>query len=150
MIIVSACLMGCCCRYDGKNNLKQDISRLIQQGKAIPVCPEQVGGLPTPRPPAEIIGGNGLDVLEGRAQVVDVNGKDVTLQFLKGAQETLKMAQLVGATSAILKQRSPSCGSREIYDGSFNHKSIEGMGVTTALLTKKGIKVIDEDSYARP
>ena len=145
MIIVSACLMGCCCRYDEKSNLKQEIAKLVQEGNAIPVCPEQVGGLSTPRPPAEIIGGSGFDVLEGKAQVVDVNGKDVTAQFLKGAQETLKMAQLVGATSAILKQRSPSCGSKEIYDGSFSHKRIEGMGVTAALLTKNGIKVTDED-----
>ncbi|HBI04342.1 MAG TPA: DUF523 domain-containing protein [Paenibacillaceae bacterium] len=146
MIIVSACLMGCCCRYDEKNNLTYEIAKLVQEGKAIPICPEQVGGLSTPRPPAEIIGGNGFDVLEGKARVVDVNGKDVTPQFLKGAQETLKMAQLVGATSAILKQRSPSCGSKEIYDGSFSHKRIEGMGVTAALLTKNGIKVTDEDS----
>lgn len=146
MIIVSACLMGCCCRYDEKNNLKQEIARLVQEGNAIPVCPEQLGGLSTPRPPAEIIGGNGLDVLDGKARVVDVNGKDVTAQFVKGALETLKMAQLVGATSAILKQRSPSCGSKEIYDGSFSHKRIGGMGVTAALLTKNGINVTDEDS----
>lgn len=148
MIIVSACLMGCCCRYDDKNNLKEDIARLVQEGKGIPVCPEQLGGLSTPRPPAEIIGGNGFDVIHGKARVVDVNGKDVTAQFIKGAKETLKIAQLVGAKSAILKQRSPSCGSKEIYDGSFSHKRTDGMGVTAALLTKNGITVADEDSAA--
>lgn len=144
MIIVSSCLMGCCCRYDEKDNLKPEIAKLVQEGKGIPICPEQAGGLSTPRPPAEIVGGNGFDVLDGKARVIDINGKDVTQQFIKGARETLKMAQLVGASSAILKQRSPSCGSKEIYDGSFSHKPIPGMGVTAALLMRNGINVLDE------
>lgn len=145
MIIISACLIGCNCRYDEKNNLYPHLAKLVQEGKAIPVCPEQLGGLPTPRPPAEIVGGEGKDVLTGKARVIDVNGNDVTAQFVKGARETLKIAQLIGATSAILKQRSPSCGSEEIYDGSFNKKRIKGRGVTAALLMENGIKVMDED-----
>jgi uncharacterized protein YbbK (DUF523 family) len=145
MIIISACLIGCNCRYDEKNNLNPHLAKLVQEGKAIPVCPEQLGGLPTPRPPAEIVGGEGKDVLTGKARVIDVNGNDVTAQFVKGARETLKIAQLIGATSAILKQRSPSCGSEEIYDGSFNKKRIKGRGVTAALLMENGIKVMDED-----
>lgn len=147
MILISACLMGCNCRYDGKNNLIPSIAKLVQEGKALPVCPEQLGGLPTPRPPAEIVGGSGEDVLEGKARVLDVNGQDITAAFMKGAKEALLIAQTAGIKQAILKQRSPSCGSKEIYNGTFSHTRRAGKGVTAALLSKNGITVYDENFH---
>ena len=145
MILVSACLMGCHCRYDGKDNLHPKIAKLIKEGKAIPVCPEQLGGLPTPRPPAEIVGGDGKDVIQGKARVMDVNGKDVTREFIRGALQTLQIARIAGVKEAILKQRSPSCGSLEIYNGSFSKTMRRGVGVTAALLSQNGINVWDEE-----
>jgi uncharacterized protein YbbK (DUF523 family) len=109
MVIVSACLAGLRCRYDGSKKACEAVMRLVAEGKAIPVCPEQLGGLPTPRLPAEIRGG----------RVVRQDGVDVTAEFSRGAEEVLKLAKLAGATTAILKARSPSCGSGKIYDGSF-------------------------------
>src|SRR5690554_5343526 len=106
--IVSACFAGVNCRYDKKHNKIDKIRKLVREGKAIPVCPEQMGGLPTPRNPAEIVGGDGDDVLDGKAKVIDNQGNDVTQQFVEGAREALAMAQAVGATEAILKERSPS------------------------------------------
>lgn len=147
MMIVSACFAGVCCRYDQKHNRIAAIQKLIREGKAVPVCPEQMGGLPTPRNPAEIVGGNGEDVLDGRARVIDCEGKDVTSQFLTGAKETLKVAQDVGAKKAILKENSPSCGSQMIYDGTFSKKKQSGMGVTAALLRRHGIEVYSEKTW---
>lgn len=147
MMIVSACFAGICCRYDQKHNRVDAIQQLIREGKAVPVCPEQLGGLPTPRNPAEIVGGNGDDVLDGRARVVDNQGNDVTAQFLAGAQETLKVAQSLGAKQAILKERSPSCGSSMIYDGTFSKVKQPGVGVTAALLRRHGIEVYSEETW---
>lgn len=144
MILVSACLMGCHCRYDGKDNLHPKIAKLIEEGKAIPVCPEQLGGFPTPRPAAEIVGGDGKDVLEGKARVIDVSGKDVTREFIRGALQTLQIARIAGVKEAFLKQRSPSCGSLEIYNGSFSKTKRPGVGVTAALLLQNGINLHDE------
>ncbi len=111
MIIVSACLCGINCKYDGGNNLDARVLKLLKEGKAIPVCPEQLGGLETPRDPHEIVNGNGLDVLGGKARVHWIRqNNDVTSKFIKGAYETLKIAEAVGANIAILKARSPSCG----------------------------------------
>jgi uncharacterized protein YbbK (DUF523 family) len=106
-----------------------------------PVCPEVQGGLSVPRVPAEIQGGTGEDVLEGKAKVVNMNGQDVTEQFLKGANQALQIAQSVGAKEALLTERSPSCGCGLIFDGSFKGRFIAGDGVTAALLKKNGIKV---------
>lgn len=147
MKLVSACLAGCHCRYDQGSLPHDAILDLIRSGGAVPVCPEQMGGLTTPRLPAEIIGGSGEDVLDGRARVVNSAGEDVTAQFLAGAQEALRMAQAVGATEAILKERSPSCGSAAIYDGTFSGHRIPGMGVTAALLRRHGVCVSSEESW---
>jgi len=144
MKMISACLIGCECRYDQKSCLDADLEQLLREGKVIPVCPEQLGGLPTPRPPAEIIGGDGFDVLDGRARIVDQTGNDVTDEFLAGAQQALKLAKTVGATSAILKENSPSCGSSFVYDGSFSGKKVPGVGLTAALFKRNGIEVRSE------
>ncbi len=147
MILVSACLVGCRCRYDQGSKPHDPVIALIREGKAVPVCPEQMGGLPTPRLPAEIVGGDGDDVLEGRARVVNAAGEDVTEQFLAGAREALRMAEAAGATVAILKERSPSCGSAAIYDGTFRGAVRPGRGVTAALLRRHGIEVFSEESW---
>ncbi len=108
VVLVSACLAGVRCRYDGGACPDPAVVDLVRRGRALPVCPEQLGGLPTPRRPAEIRGGAGADVLEGRARVVTASGADVTDAFLRGAEETLRLARLSGAEGAILKARSPS------------------------------------------
>ncbi|UOF92460.1 DUF523 domain-containing protein [Fodinisporobacter ferrooxydans] len=146
MKIVSACLMGCECRYDKSSNWIREIEQLVKEGKALPVCPEQLGGLPTPRNPAQIVGGDGFDVLDGKAKVIDDQGNDVTEQFLQGANQALRMALTIGAQEAILKERSPSCGSHVIYDGSFAGMKRPGLGVTAALLVRNGIRVASEES----
>ncbi len=147
MIIVSACLCGINCKYDGGNNLNDTVLKLLKEGKAIPVCPEQLGGQQTPRAPHEIVNGNGLDVLNGKAKILGPNNDDdSTAEFLKGAYETLKIAEAVGANSAILKARSPSCGVSQIYDGTFSGTKRSGNGVTAQLLLSKGIKVITEEN----
>lgn len=113
----------------------------------LPVCPEQLGGLPTPRPPAEIVGGSGEDVLDGTARVLTCDGIDITDNYLRGAREVLRLAQLAGAQEVILKERSPSCASCEIYDGSFTGKLKAGCGVTTALLRRNGFRVVSDVEY---
>jgi uncharacterized protein YbbK (DUF523 family) len=144
MIIVSACLAGINCRYDGKNSLDEGIMKLVAEGKAIPVCPEQLGGCPTPRMKAEIVGGTGKDVLERKCRIINENGDDVTEQFIKGAEEVLKIAGMTGANMAVLKAKSPSCGVGEIYNGTFSGKLVEGNGVTAELLKENGIEVKSE------
>jgi len=146
MIIVSACLCGINCKYDGGNNLDERVLILLKEGKAIPVCPEQLGGQKTPRAPREIVKGNGRDVLEGKARILGPCGDDVTSGFIKGAYETLKIAQIAGASIAILKARSPSCGTPEIYNGTFNGVKRQGNGVTAELLLESGIKVFTEEN----
>ena len=147
MIVISACLAGMKVRYDGRDNLYPKIQQLVDEKKAVTVCPEVFGGLPTPRNPAEIIGGDGEDVLDGKATVVDNTGKDVTAEFLAGAYKTLEIAKQVGATIVILKQNSPSCGSDMIYNGEFNGTKVKGVGVTTALLRRNGIEVLSEEKF---
>lgn len=148
MIIVSACLTGVQCKYNGGANPQPEIERFLQDKQWIPVCPEQLGGLTTPRQPSEIQGGNGDTVLAGQARVFSKEGDDVTDAFIKGAKETLRIAQTVGATEAILKEGSPSCGSCRIYNGRFEGKCMEGMGVTAALLQRHGIAVRSEEDFA--
>jgi uncharacterized protein YbbK (DUF523 family) len=145
MILISACLIGINSKYDGGNNFVESYVKLVKSGKAIPFCPEQVGGLPTPRSPSEIVGGDGNDVLDGKAKVMTRNGEDVTKAFVKGAQETLKLAKLVNAEKVILKTNSPSCGSKFVYDGSFTGQKRQGAGVTAALLMRNGIKILDSE-----
>lgn len=145
MIIVSACLCGISTRYDGGSSSNDKIIKILKEGKAVLVCPEQLGGLSTPRPPHEIIGGTGAGVLNRTAEVVSADGKNGTAKFIKGAEETLKIAKGVGAEYAILKSRSPSCGCGKIYDGSFSGRKIDGNGVTSELLIRNGIKVYTEE-----
>ncbi len=137
-ILVSACLLGINSRYCGGGCLNEKIASLIGNHNLIPVCPEQLGGLPTPREPDEI--------REGR--VFEKNGKENTDNFQKGAEETLRLALLLKADMAILKQNSPSCGSSMIYDGTFSSKKIPGSGITASLLIKNGIRVISEEDIA--
>ncbi|MEH7455610.1 DUF523 domain-containing protein [Gottfriedia acidiceleris] len=148
MILVSSCLAGLKVRYNGTHCLNNKISKLVEENKAIRICPELLGGFSTPREPAEIIGGNGEDVLDGKAKVVDKSGKDVTLLYIKGAYVALEKAKEMNATMVVLKENSPSCGSSKIYNGDFIGKKIEGMGVTSALLTRNGFKVISEEQFS--
>ncbi len=141
MKLVSACLLGVNCNFEAKNWLNPTLRKEFQKGNLFPICPEILGGLPLPRVPAEIQGGTGADVLTGKAKVVNMQGEDVTSQFLKGANEALRIAQAVGAKEALLTERSPSCGCGKIFDGSFKGKFVTGDGVTAALLKKNGIKV---------
>lgn len=145
MIIVSACLLGIKCKYDGRSNFDHRISLLAEKEKLVPLCPEQLGGLATPRPKAEIKDGDGFAVLEGKAHVLSEHKEDVTSFFIKGANETLKAAKLLRARCAILKDGSPSCGVSFIYDGNFQKQPKEGKGVTAALLAQNGIKIWAED-----
>lgn len=140
--VVSACLTGICCRFDGGHRLDERVIKLQEKGKVIPLCPEQLGGLPIPRPPAEIVGGDGDDILNGRARVVDAEGKDVTPQFLKGAGKALKIIRESGAEKVIMKEKSPSCGVHKIYR---NGVIVPGKGVLTALLFREGIEVISNE-----
>jgi len=147
MKIVSACLAGIKCRYDGEAKPCPKIIELVKQGMAVPVCPEQLGGLSTPRFAQEVQGGSGEEVLDGKCKVINKEGIDVTENFLKGAEETLKIAQLIGAKEFIGKSKSSSCGCSKIYDGTFSDKLIKGDGVTTAFLKRNGIKVITEEDF---
>jgi len=140
--LVSACLLGIPCAYDGQGRLVEALSSLAALGQVVPICPEVAGGLPIPRPTAEIVGRDGGDVLDSRAQVVTIAGDDVTAAFLRGAERALAVAQQHGISIAILRQRSPSCGSACIYDGTHSGTLIEGQGVTTALLRRHGIEVL--------
>jgi uncharacterized protein YbbK (DUF523 family) len=135
MKLCSACLLGIKCRYDGKSARNRKVILLLKAETLIPVCPEQLGGLPTPREPAEIRG----------ERVFTRSGKDVTENFERGAKEVLKIAKLYGIKEAIMKHGSPSCGSGRIYDGTFSGKTIKGDGITTAVLKENGIKVITEE-----
>lgn len=144
MKLVSACLLGIKCTWNGKSKKNKKIIKLSKKEVLIPVCPEQLGGLPTPRIPQEIQGCSGEKVLDGKCKVKNKIGKDVTKQFIKGAKETLKIAKLFKVKEFIGKSKSPSCGCGKIYDGTFSGKLIKGDGVTTALLKKNGIKVITE------
>lgn len=147
MIFISACLLGVNCKYNGKNNLRNDIIGYFGSKDIIPVCPEQLGGLSTPRLSAEIKGGDGQDVLDGVAKVINSDGVDITKEFIKGAYETLKLAETLGVTKAVLKSRSPSCGVGKIYDGNFQNILIDGDGVTAALLKSKGIEVYSDEEF---
>ena len=148
MIIVSACLLGENCKYSGGNNKSENVIKYLEDKEYILVCPEQLGGLSTPRNPSEIITyGNkdGNDVLSGCTKVLSNKGIDVTKNFIQGAEETLKIAKEHNAKTAILKAGSPSCGYNKIYDGTFLGNKIQGMGVTAAILYKENIALLDED-----
>lgn len=146
-ILVSACLLGINCKYSGGNNLTPGLLELLKEHTLIPVCPEQLGGLTTPRRPSEIQDGDGSEVLAGNSLVMNNEGKDLTREFIKGAEETLNLAKLYSCTAAILKARSPSCGSGKIYDGTFSGKVKEGSGVAAQLLLDNGIAVMSEENF---
>lgn len=136
MILISACLCGENCKYDGTNNLREDLKRLYDEGKALLICPEVMGGLSTPRNPSEI-------KPSGRVAMCD--GTDVTENFKKGAKMALEIADKVKPELIILKAKSPSCGVGKVYDGSFSKTLIDGNGITADLLIKNGYKVITEN-----
>lgn len=133
-ILVSACLLGVNCRYDGGNGKNEDVLELMEEFNLIPVCPEQLGGMETPREAAERMD----------SRVVNKAGQDVTACFKRGAEETLKIGKLYGCKRAIFKERSPSCGHGVIYDGTFTGKKIPGSGVAARLLEENGIAVTGE------
>lgn len=139
--IVSACLAGYNCRYDGTSFTVEKVKLLVESGEGIPVCPEQMVGLPAPRGQCEIVS-SGETV-----KVLSINGEDYTEEFFKGANLTLQLAETRGIKKAILKSRSPSCGCGEIYDGTFSGRRIEGNGITAELLLKNGIKVYNESYF---
>jgi uncharacterized protein YbbK (DUF523 family) len=146
--LVSACLLGMPTAYDGAARLLPELLTLAARGQVVPVCPEVAGGLTIPRPPTEIVGGSGEDVLDGRARVLAIDGTDVTAAYLQGAERTLQAAQRWGASSAVLKARSPSCGSGQVYDGTHSVRLIPGQGVAAALLRRAGIEVFSEETFA--
>ena len=140
-LLISACLLGEACRYDGKSRaVSPEIAAIARHHTLIPICPEVMGGLPTPRIPAERQG----------ERVISREGRDVTEEYRRGAEATLALCHRVGADGAILKDMSPSCGTNGIYDGSFTRTRCEGMGVTAELLTRAGIPVYDERGNGLP
>ena len=139
MLLISACLLGCACRYDGKSKPHPLAVELARRGLAVPVCPEQLGGLPTPRKPSERQGG----------RVVMADGRDVTAEYRRGAEETLHLARLYGCTAAVLKEKSPSCGCGRVYDGTFSGTLTDGDGVTAELLKENGIRVYGESELEK-
>ena len=137
-LLVSACLLGLPCRYDGASKPAPQVLELMAEHRLIPVCPEQLGELPTPRPPAECRG----------CRVINRAGRDVTAEYVRGAESALELARLYGCRGAILKERSPSCGCGYIYDGSFSGTLVPGDGVTARLLKAHGIPVTGESCPA--
>ena len=136
MILVSACLVGINCKYSGGNNYNQKIFDLVKEGKAIPICPEQLGGLNTPRKPVE------LKVINDKRYAIDNEGNDLTENFERGALEVLNLAKNLNINKAILQPRSPSCGVNKIYSGIFDNKLVDGNGILTELLKQNGIDVL--------
>ena len=137
-VLVSACLLGVSCRYDGQSKAYPLMDELCRRHEVVPVCPEIFGGLPTPRVPAERQG----------ERVVTKTGGDVTAEYRRGAGEAVRLAQTLGCTVAVLKERSPSCGSGQVYDGTFTGTLTEGFGVAAERLMAAGIRVIGESELA--
>lgn len=135
MILVSACLAGLNCKYSGGNNYNEEVFQMVKRGEAILVCPEQLGGLATPRKPAEI------RVIDGKRHVITNEGIDVTENFERGAREVLELVKKLGINKAILQARSPSCGIGKIYSGNFDGKLINGNGILSEMLLENGIEV---------
>lgn len=137
-IIVSACLAGVRCRYDGDHRRNEAVARLVVEGKALPVCPEQLGGLPTPREPAQFTEGDGEDLLAGRGELRTASGTDVSEAYRRGAKEVERIALEIGARRAILCDKSPACGTTRVWR---NGELVEGRGVCAALLSQAGLVV---------
>jgi uncharacterized protein YbbK (DUF523 family) len=150
-VLISSCLLGNPVRYDGRGVPHDDavLVRWRAEGRVVSVCPEVAGGMPIPRPPAEIEPGKrAADVLDNGARVVAVTGDDVTVPFVQGGQAALALAEQRGIRIAVLKEGSPSCGSGYVYDGHFAGKRQPGVGVTAALLTRAGVQVFSEKQWA--
>ncbi|TYP00085.1 uncharacterized protein YbbK (DUF523 family) [Geothermobacter ehrlichii] len=147
-ILVSACLLGVNCRYDGGEKRHDGVIAHLREHAlvAVPVCPEQLAGLPTPRPQTEFSEGDGAALLANRGRVTSIHGTDMSRRFIQGARETLKVAQICACTCALLKERSPSCGVRQIYR---RGQIVSGMGVTAALLEQNGLRLMSEEDLAR-
>lgn len=149
-VLVSSCLIGNPVRYDGghKRSGSEVLQRWLNEGRVVPVCPEIAGGLPVPRPPAEIAGGaGGAAVLAGLTKVVDPAASDLSAQFMSGARYALEQAQVKGIRIAVLKEGSPSCGSSHIHDGTFSGTHVHGRGVTAALLASAGVCIFSEAQF---
>lgn len=145
-VLVSACLLGIKCKYNGGDNKNEKVLKFLEGRDYIKICPESMGGLESPRLPSEVeVGYEGIDVVEGRAKVYGKDGRDLTEEFLKGAQISLDQAKKHQVSLAILKESSPSCGGNKIYTGRFEGQKKEGQGVTAALLGKNGIRVLTEE-----
>ncbi len=146
-ILISSCLIGEAVRYNGGHCFVKSpiIQQWLREGRLVPICPEVAGGLPVPRPPAEVVGGDGEAVLEGRAIVHTREGQTVTAQYVLGAQKALDLARWHNIRIAILKENSPACGTHWVYDGTFSGSKRKGMGVTAALLKRHGIRVFNEN-----
>lgn len=134
-LIISACLLGENCKYNGGNNYVPAVERLRERFELVPICPERIGGLPCPREPSERVGG----------KVRSRSGRDVTEAFRQGAEQSLAIARERGARRALLKERSPSCGFGAIYDGTFSGRVVPGSGMTAELLSRSGIKICGEN-----
>ncbi|MGM0124917.1 hypothetical protein IGI37_002311 [Enterococcus sp. AZ194] len=147
MIGISACLGGVFCRYDGQAKTVEPLKELVQQGKAIMVCPEVLSGLPIPREPAELVGGDGFDVWQKKAKVLTITGVDVTEKYKQGARIAYEKLQAQKITQLITKENSPSCGRHFIYDGRFSGQSKQGVGVATAYFIQKGLSVLSDEEW---
>ncbi|GGC80766.1 DUF523 domain-containing protein [Enterococcus wangshanyuanii] len=149
MIGISACLGGICCRYDGQSKELSFLKELVEKKEAMPICPEVLGGLPIPREPAEIKDGDGFAVWQEQASVVTVSGEDVTECFKEGAKIAYQKLLEHQIDTVIVKENSPSCGQKMIYDGTFSGNKITGMGVATAYFVLNGIDVISENEWQK-
>ena len=136
MVLVSACLMGVRCRYDGCSKRNEKLIGKLKGVEVLPVCPEELGGLATPRPPASFVGGDGQALLAGSARLVNALGEDVTQAYRQGAQEVLKLVRKLGVTEAYLKDFSPACGLTQV---TVNGEGIQGIGICAALLAEEGL-----------
>jgi len=150
VLLISACLLGVACNHEGRGSPRPVVDELARHYRLVPVCPEVLGGLPTPRAAAEVQGGDGADVIVGTgdARVVNIDGVDVTAAYRRGADAAVALARAVGAQRAVLKARSPSCGSSAVYDGSFSRRLVPGRGVTAAALAAAGLEVGSEEDAA--
>lgn len=144
MYIISACLCGVNCKYNSNNNYNEYCNKLFINGEAILVCPEQLGGLPTPRIPSEM-NNRADEILKGKGEILAKDGRDVTEEFLKGAKEVEEIAKKLNIEVAILKDGSPSCGVNYVYDGTFTGNKIKGRGLTAEILVQNGISIISEN-----
>ena len=149
-LVISACLLGVACNHEGRGSPRAVVDELARHYRLVPVCPEVLGGLPTPRPAAELQGGDGDGVIAGAGEVrvVNLEGQDVTAAYRRGAAAAVTVARAVGAKRAVLKARSPSCGSSAVYDGTFSRRLVPGRGVTAAALAAAGLEVGSEEDAA--